>query len=135
MSGETDLAVLLAGLEPRLQEALYVFCTVPHARYGDLAHTEPVASISEREGLTLILSQSAADQEGLSYSGVFQCIRLEVHSSLYAVGLTAAVAQVLATESISANVIAGYHHDHVFVPAERAERALQLLRTLSEPTL
>lgn len=130
MSGETSLAVLLSELSPRLQPTPYVFCCIPSAKYGDLAHTEPVASMVEAEGLTLVLSQEAADREGLSYSGLFRCIRLEVHSSLHAVGLTAVVAQTLATASISANVIAGYHHDHVFVSADRAGDALELLTKL-----
>ena len=130
MSGETSLAVLLSELSPRLQPTPYVFCCIQGAKYGDLAHTEPIASMAEAEGLTVVLSQDAADREGLGYTGLFRCILLEVHSSLHAVGLTAVVAQTLATASISANVIAGYHHDHVFVPADRADDALELLTKL-----
>jgi hypothetical protein len=57
-------------------------------------------------------------------------ITLRVHSSLAAVGLTAAVAAALSDHGISANVVAAYCHDHIFVPADRAEEALAALRSL-----
>ena len=58
-------------------------------------------------------------------------ITLEVHSSLAAVGLTAAFAGALAQANISCNVIAGYYHDHLFVARDDAERALSTLRALA----
>ena len=80
--------------------------------------------------MSLLLGKARADQAGLEYSGVFKGITLSVHSSLEAVGFTAAVANKLAASGISANVIAAHYHDHVFVPADRAEQALSLLTTL-----
>ena len=32
---------------------------------------------------------------------------------------------------MSCNVLAGYHHDHLLVPAERGDEAVQVLRELS----
>jgi hypothetical protein len=81
--------------------------------------------------LTLVLTKESADHEGLSYQGTFRCISLQVHSSLEAVGLTAAVANELAAHGISANVIAGFFHDHVFVSASRTDHALRLLESMS----
>jgi len=133
MSGETDLNTILCKLEPSMQPGLFVFCTVRDARYGDLPHTRPLACMAEPEGLTLVVSKDDADQEGLAYQGTFRCIRLGVHSSLQAVGLTAAVAKVLATHDISANVIAGYYHDHFFIPSAYADVALQLLQSMNQP--
>jgi len=78
-----------------------------------------------------VLPRASAVQEGLSYQGVFRCIRLHVFSSLQAVGLTATVSTELATHGISANLIAGTHHDHVLVPEDKADRALNLLMALS----
>lgn len=127
MSGETNLDTLLRKLNPSLQTEIYVFCSIPNAKYGDWAHTHPIASVMEEEGLTLILSQASADQAGLSYSGTFRCIQLQVHSSLEAVGLTAAVSQQLAAQEISANMVAGFYHDHVFVPSKRADQAMKIL--------
>jgi hypothetical protein len=57
---------------------------------------------------------------------------LQVHSSLEAVGLTAIISGKLASYDISANVIAGFYHDHVFVPEQDAEQALELLNNLSK---
>ena len=131
MNPETDLATLIRNLEPRTLPATYVFCSVEDADYGALSHTNPLASFAEPEGLTLVLTRESADEEGLSYEGTFRCISLQVHSSLEAVGLTAAVTGELAARDISANVIAGYHHDHIFVPSRQAESALRLLETMS----
>ena len=131
MNAETDLATLMRNLEPRTLPDTYVFCSVEDANYGALSHTSPLASFAEPEGLTLVLTRESADEEGLSYEGTFRCISLQAHSSLEAVGLTAAVTGELAAEGISANVIAGYHHDHIFVPSHQAESALRLLEIMS----
>ena len=131
MNAETDLDTLIRNLEPRTLPDTYVFCSVRDANYGALAHTSPLASFAEPEGLTLVLTREAAEEEDLSYEGTFRCISLQVHSSLAAVGLTAAVTGELAAHDISANVIAGYHHDHIFVPSHQVESALRLLENMS----
>ena len=131
MNAETDLDTLMRNLEPRTLPDTYVFCSVEDANYGALSHTSPLASFAEPEGLTLVLTRESADQEGLAYQGTFRCISLQVHSSLEAVGLTAAVTSELAAHDISANVIAGYHHDHIFVPSRHADLALSLLKAMS----
>lgn len=114
-------------MSPKLIEGEYVFCTFPNARYGDYAETRPIASFSEAEGMTLVVPVDAAEKHDLSFNGVFRCITLGVHSSLEAVGLTAAVAGKLAENGIAANVIAAYFHDHIFVQSELAERAIGIL--------
>ena len=128
MIGEMDIDKLLALLQPALLDGEYVFCSSPSLGYGDLDELQPISSYQEQEGLSLLLSKSAADSAGLSYSSVFCGITLSVHSSLDAVGFTGAVANKLARNGISANVIAAYYHDHVFVPADKAKLALALLR-------
>jgi hypothetical protein len=45
--------------------------------------------------------------------------------------LTAAVAGALAERGIACNVVAGFHHDHLFVPWGRRDEALVLLQRLS----
>jgi hypothetical protein len=127
MSGESNLESLLRGMSPVLNEDDYVFCTVRNSKYGDYAQTRPLASFAEKEGLTLVILKDQAEQHGLPYEGVFRCISLGVHSSLEAVGLTAAVTGKLTTHGIAANVIAAYYHDHIFVPAELAKSAIGLL--------
>ena len=85
----------------------------------------------EPEGLTLILEKQVARHAGLDFEGVFRLITLMVHSSLEAVGLTAAVSTQLAKRGIAANVVAAFYHDHLFVPADKASLAMDALRELS----
>jgi hypothetical protein len=115
VTGEKELKKLLAHISPELLDGEYVFCTFRGARYGDYLDLEPVAAVSESEGLTLVVSKRKADVSGCSYTSVFKRITLNVHSSLDAVGLTAAFSSKLAEHGISANVIVGYYHDHIFV--------------------
>ena len=131
MTGEMNLGKLLAEMAPTLQDGRFVFVTLENGRYGDYPYLSPIASFSEPEGLTLVIPQTAADQAGLVYDATFNCITLLVHSSLEAVGLTAAVAAKLTEHGISANVIAAYYHDHVFVPADKTEAALAALHDLT----
>ncbi|WP_319784055.1 ACT domain-containing protein [Oceanisphaera sp. IT1-181] len=117
-------------MNPILIDDEFVFCTVPGslAQYLELA---PVASFVEAEGLTLVVSKAAALKADLSFDSSFRQITLTVHSSLAAVGLTAAVSTQLASKGISANVIAAFYHDHIFVPAASAEAALSAIQELS----
>ena len=131
MSGETSLEKLLQTMSPMLRAPEYVFCSIKNASYGDYVSAEPLAMFAEDEGLSLVLTRDAAEQFGLVYDGVFKCISLEVHSSLEAVGLTAAVSSELARHGIAANVVAAHYHDHIFVPREYADRAIDLLSGLS----
>lgn len=131
LPGETNLQQLLHSLTPELLKGEYVFCSIKNGRYGDYADACPIASFNEPEGLTLVLPKNAAGQAGLTWQDEYRCITLGVHSSLQAVGLTAAVAGALAENGISANVIAACFHDHVFVPSELASRALGILLALN----
>ncbi|MGS0741733.1 ACT domain-containing protein [Glaciimonas sp. GG7] len=132
MTAITDLDTLLASMSPSASPGLFVFVTVPHASYGAYAALAPIGSFQEKEGLTLILDKKTADEAKLAYEGTFTMITLNVHSSLAAVGLTAAVATALTKSGISANVIAAYFHDHVFVPSARADDALAALTGLTQ---
>lgn len=128
MSGITDLDVLLQNMEPQIREGEFVFCTVESKDYELVARLKPIASFLEDEGMTLVLDEKIAKQHGYSYDSIFKAITLTVHSSLDAVGLTAAVANKLADKGISANVIAAYYHDHVFVQSDKAELAVAALK-------
>ena len=128
MAGEKDLGKLLASMEPVVFPDEYVFCTVVGGAYGDYSEYCPVASFVEPESLTLVLTRKNADRADFQYESVFKRITLNVHSSLDAVGLTAAVSGKLAENGISANVIAGYFHDHVFVQAEKIDIAFECLK-------
>lgn len=116
--------------EPKSEE--YVFISLKGAVYGDAPELKPTAMFMEDEGMTLVIPRSIADELGIAYESVFRCITLRVHSSLDAVGFSATIAGALAKRGISANIMAGYFHDHIFVPSERAEEALSILKELSE---
>jgi hypothetical protein len=128
MTAERDLGKLLGEMRPELNEGRYVFTTVPGPVPGGLT---PVVTVAEPEGVTLVVRQDEADRAGLAYDYVAGWITLRVHSALDAVGLTAAVAGELAAAGLSCNVVAGFHHDHLFVPYEAAEEALRHLIALA----
>ncbi|MCK8063380.1 MULTISPECIES: ACT domain-containing protein [Vibrio] len=130
MSRITDLDELLRSMSPKLMESEFVFCTVSGV-LADYVDLNPVATFIESEGLTLVLEKSEAEKAGLSFDGAYSQITLTVHSSLEAVGLTAAVASKLASKGISANVIAAYYHDHIFVQSAKAEAAVSALEEFS----
>jgi len=124
MSGETNLAVLLKSIQPILRDGEYVFCTSSCLR----VELNPIGFFQEDEGITLILMRQDAEGAGLDYDSVFRMITLSVHSSLEAVGLIAAIATKLAEHHISVNPVSAFYHDHLFVPATQADKAIKVLR-------
>ena len=129
MAGEERLESLLKNISPILNRDEYVFLTLD-GRYGDYIELDPICSFMEEEGLTLIVSKKNALLNNLKIDDVFRAITLTVHSSLDAVGLTAAVSSKLSSAGISANVVAAYHHDHIFVQSKYAAKAMDSLKEL-----
>jgi hypothetical protein len=127
MSGETQLTVLLRTLAPERQPGDYVYASLPTLR----ADLDPVLAFREHEGWTLVLRRDVAEASGIEFTLPCAWLTLRVHSSLQAVGLTAAVADALADAGIACNAVAAYYHDHLFVPLDRADEAIELLRRLS----
>lgn len=129
MPGEKNLARLLKAMQPQLNAGEFVFCTTTDL---DTIHTgDMVMVFKEQEGFTIIIQREKADQLNLPYSFVTSWITLTVHSSLDAVGLTAAFSNALAKEDISCNVVAAFFHDHIFVDTKDADKAMQILNRLS----
>lgn len=122
---------LITQLSPRMDSTTYVYCTVPRAQYGELDKLKPIVSIAELEGLTLVIPLEQAKAEGLDYYRIFRRITLEGHSSLEALGLTSVVTSLLAERGITTNVIAGFYHDHIFVPSDRTDEAMEALKDLA----
>ncbi|WP_250440711.1 ACT domain-containing protein [Caballeronia sp. AZ1_KS37] len=123
-----DLDTLIASMEPELQPGAYVFASLPHDAVASGAGI--VATFREREGLTVVMEECAAQAAGVAPLFRAAWITLTVHSDLNAVGLTAAFARALGEANISCNVIAAAYHDHIFVPVEEGERAVEVLRDL-----
>ena len=129
IDGESDLNKLIKGLSPKLNDGEYVFTSIKNIEL--LNTSEVICTFKEKEGFTLILERSRADQLGLRYNFIASWITLEVHSSLNAVGLTSLFTTELANNEISCNVIAGYYHDHIFVSTKDSLKALEILNYLS----
>ena len=130
MKAVADLNELLAGMQPELNPGRYAFVALPSGWTPDPAHI--VASVREPEGLSVILPEQIARDLGLPVAFTAAWITLTVHSDLAAVGLTAAFSQALGQAGISCNVVAGVHHDHLFVPVGMAQQAMDALRALSQ---
>ena len=124
-----DTSAMIAGMAPKLDLETYVFASVTNPLPD---HITPLASFTEDEGLSVILTLRTAQDMALNTDIPMRRITLSVHSALNGVGLTAAVASTLADNGIACNMVAGFHHDHAFGPAEDAEQAMQLLKARAQ---
>ncbi|MER9299861.1 ACT domain-containing protein [Mesorhizobium sp. M0621] len=131
MTGETDLKTLLASMTPELLAGTYVFATLASG-VSQPQGLEPVMVFREREGLTLIVTEEAANATGLTASFRCRMVTLNIHSSLEAIGFLAAITTRLGAAGMGVNPVSAFYHDHLFVPADRAEEALELLMELAE---
>lgn len=130
MSGEENLVKLLKTIKPKHHIGDFVFCTISDLTAIDI--NEPILLFKEEEGYTIIIKKESAYSLKLPYTFVAAWITLTIHSSLAAVGLTAAFSKALSEEAISCNVVAGYYHDHIFVDKKDAERAIGILNNISK---
>jgi hypothetical protein len=130
MVGETRLERLIDGLTARLDPQIYVFVSCPPDAIPQ--GLTPLLQFDEAEGRTLILPEAQCRQHNLR--GIFPCqrITLGIHSSLEAVGLIATISAALAQQKIPANPVSGYFHDHIFVPEDKADLALSIIKDLSK---
>lgn len=117
----------LAALDAQV-EGNYVFVSTDTVPPG----LEPFAVIREAEGLTLIVKAADAFEYGLASDKLFARITPCAVTDLGAVGLTATISQTIASRGIACNVVAGFHHDHFFVPANKAQEVVGMLASLSE---
>lgn len=123
-----ELSRLLAELRPSLQPGCWAWCSLPP---DAPVPEQALASLREAEGLSVVIDEAQAVARGWPIQFRSAWILLEVHSALQAVGLTAAVSAALSAAGIACNVIAGVHHDHLFVPQADAPAALAVLQRLS----
>jgi uncharacterized protein len=122
-----DLRELIKNINPEVIEGNYVFCVVNETVDMKIV---PKMIFKEKEGTTLILTREQAEEYGLKYEGMWAMITLNVNSDLEAVGFLAKITEVLAKANISVNTVSAYYHDHLFVPKERVEDALEILNKL-----
>ncbi len=127
--GEKDLDRLLKTMKPQLNTGDFVFCSI--SDLSIVKFNDVILLFKEQEGITIIIKKETADNTGLDYSFTASWITLTVHSSLSAVGLTAAFAKALSDEGVSCNVVAAYYHDHIFVDKKDAVKAMNILNRFS----
>jgi hypothetical protein len=129
MSGEMDLTTMLASMRVsrRAEPVTVVTVSEPVELGGDV-----LALITEREGTTVVATIAEAESRGWPVGFVAAWLTVEIHSALEAVGLTAAMSAALGRHNIACNVLAGYHHDHLLVPIDRADDAIAALEALSQ---
>ncbi len=131
MPGESDLNALLRDLKPMLAEEEHGFATIPMGA-GWPQGLVPVATFAEAEGASVIALAELLKGIGIDHEAGWAKITIGANSALDSVGLTAKIASALAEKGISANIVAAYHHDHVFVPWDRRDDAMAVLTGLSE---
>lgn len=128
MAGETDLDQLMQTMSATLLPGVHVFATVTGSLPAGLS---PRMMFREAEGTTVILLRHEADAYGIAYEFPCRMITLNVHSSLEAVGFIARIAAELARAGMGVNPVAGFYHDHLFVPEARADEAMEILDRLA----
>lgn len=124
----SDLAELLASMRPELHPGTWAWCALSPGTPTD--GPDALATVREAEATTVVVDETLALARGWPVAFRSAWITLAVHSDLAAVGLTAAFAGTLGDAGIACNVIAGVHHDHLFVPVERAQDAMAALLAL-----
>jgi hypothetical protein len=127
--GETNLDQLLKAMKPILHPDIFVFTTF---KEGDIpSYLDPIMMFKENEGTTLIITQGAAERAEVPFEFPCRMITLNIHSALCAVGFIAKITSRLAELDMGVNPVAGFYHDHLFIPAYRAEDAMMELCELS----
>lgn len=129
---ESNLRTLIQQMQPQENPGEYVFCVVSDITIVSIESI--ICFFREDEGITIIIEKAIAEKHDLPYSGIFGWITLQIESSLEAVGLTATFATALGQVGISCNVVAGYHHDHIFVQKHLLTLAIETLENLSNNT-
>jgi uncharacterized protein len=128
-----DTAAVIAAMNPTLDDSLWAFVTVVDQAQAMSFMGHALATFRENEGLSLIVPYPFVQAQGHD-AEPYARITLQVYSALAGVGLTAAVSAAITDKGIACNMVAAYHHDHVFVPAARADDALAALQKLQADT-
>jgi uncharacterized protein len=123
---------MISAMQPQLRPGTFVFVTTDDPALIALISANAISTFREEEGMSMLVCQKLADEQNLKADLPMRCITLNVYSSLEGVGLTAAVATALGANGIPCNIIAAFHHDHVFVPASMSDQALEILTSLQD---
>ena len=125
---------MVSKMTPHLRSGDFVFITTNDPALVASLSLEALSSFREDEGVSMIIPVELAKTRRLNTDHPMRCITLTVFSSLEGVGLTSAVSAALAEKEIACNMVAAFHHDHVFVPSGMCDQALQILTSLQDLT-
>jgi len=123
---------MISGMAPIVRPGIYVFISTEDPTLVASLSSQAISTFKEGEGMSMLIPVESAKKSGLSVDQPMSCITLNVYSSLEEVGLTAAVSTALGDKSIPCNMVAAFHHDHVFVPSEMCDRAMEVLTSLQK---
>jgi len=121
---------MISGMTPKLRAGTFVFITTDDPAVGASLSSDAISVFAEDEGMSMIIPIELAKRAGLNVDHPMRCITLNVYSSLEGVGLTSAVSAALGDAAIPCNMVAAFHHDHVFVPSDMCDQAMQVLTSL-----
>jgi hypothetical protein len=128
MSGITDLQETLNSIKVVCDEIEYGFTSIVDETQID--RDKVLATFHENGQLAIIAPKQYLDSLNIENEGPYAKLTIDVHTSLELVGLTAVMATKLADHGISANVVAAFYHDHVFVQYDLRKQAQELLEGL-----
>ena len=131
MPGETNLVHLIKNMQPELKADEFVFASIGKEKIIN-KNLNPICTFMEEEGVSIIIKRDEADINNIQYESIFKMITLNIHSSLNAVGFLSVITSELAKHNISVNPVSAYYHDHLFVPAARAEQVVTILNQLKK---
>jgi hypothetical protein len=131
MSGESNLDRLLENMRPEMQKGDYAFITSKNG-FSTEVQAKAVMIFREQEGITAIVRHKLTETISDTVEPKWAMITLTVHSDLAAIGFLAAITRKLADAGISVNPVSAYYHDHLFVPYEKRERAMEVLQSFSK---
>ena len=127
---QTDLSEVLKALTVSCDDVSYGFVSVENTQFK--FEEGMLGTFQEKEGVTIIATNEYLAKNGLQSEALFAKLTVDVETSLQMVGLTAVLSTTLAKNGISANVVAGYFHDYIFVQYDLRQKALETLNSLKE---
>lgn len=121
---------MISGMTPVVLPELFVFITTNDPALVASLSSSAISTFREEEGFSMLIPVELASKSMLKVDSPMRCITLNVFSSLEGVGLTAAVSSALGDNGIPCNMVAAFHHDHVFVPSKLCDQAMEILTSL-----
>lgn len=132
----TELPQLLKEMSPTCDNQKYYFATINQSAIFALAgYMQYITCLyQEEEGITIVfleaLKSIVEPRSKQKLVGPLAKITLTINPELLSSEVLAKVCSELAKENISVNIFSAYFHDHLFVPYESKEKALERIKSI-----